>query len=630
MYDGRPPYNNIPFTFGASGYSPPDFNDVNFTFSSKTSNLKAAIVGSELQRDYLKYCETYVLGYSAANVQILKHSCTYGGIRDLNAYMGVVAHFLDLGNYIRHSFPGHRDLNKNIRGWGKQEYDLQALLKGWVREVPIDLPVYLKQTTQDSKDLPEYVNIFQSTQTNLREILKGWKREVPFDFFKIIKGIVRTYTDFPGYLKPTKPGHLDLVGDIFKIWQHNNTDLNKLIHGWQELDLNKTIRAFHYRDLPVSVITTYLSDLAAHLQAVSPVDLSGNIMSWALYNLQLKLTADTYRPDFLPASIYGVAPKDLAASIQTRKEIEKAFDLGVTIERFPRFDLQYLINAIAPKDLPAYLNARGYVSDLQCFIYPKVVFVKTLMNVSYLENMDLKASINFPCFNSGYRDLNYTLYSMHSVGLKAILFGTDGSNIRNLRILINASDYITQNKIDVSCFNQVQHNTKIDALCNRQQPTYYMDKLEAVSGTGPYSNINMSIIGDYLTSDLAVGIVPYINPHYLEPNVKHNVLVLKFNNNREDWRRYVELSFNNYIRSYYYFSGNQKAYKEFKDEHWEIRVQGYSLANLPEGIDRAKVRTKYIFNLKNYASIDAAIRDMIDRVSDFRQSDLSGTIFGVV
>lgn len=631
MYDGRPPYNRIPFTFGTSGYSPPDFNDVNFTFSAKVGNLKASIVGSNLQRDYLKYCETYVLGYSATNVQILRHSCTYGGIRDLNAYMDVVANFLNLDIFIKSAFAGQHNLNKIIRGWGKQENNLHALLKGWKREASRDLSAYLKQVTTIQKDLSEYVNVFQVSQTNLRETLKGWKRKVPFDFFKVIKGIVRTYTDFPGYLKPTKPGSLDLVGDIFKIWQHNNFSFKKTIHGWQELDLGYYIHAFNYNDLLITVRSTYLADLAALLQAVSPVDMSANIMVWAYNNLQLSILPDAYRPDFLPADIYGIAPKDLSVFIQTRKEIEKVFDLRATIERYPKVDLQYLINAITPIDLAAYLTAKGFVSNLQCLIYPKVVFVKTLINVSYLENRDLKATINFPCFNSGYSDLNYTLYSMHSVGLKAILFGTDGSNISNLRFLINASDYLTQDKINVSCFHQVQRVTELDVLCTKRQPTYYTNRLEVLGADSPVcSNINMSIIGDYLTSDLAIGITPYINPHYIDLNTKRQVIVLKLDNNQEEWRRYVELTFNNYVRSYYYFSGNQKAYKEFKDEHWEIRVQGYSLLNLPEGIDRAKVRTKYIFSLKNYASIDAAIRAMIDRVTDFRQSDLAGTILGVV
>lgn len=630
MYE-PPIHNKLPFKFDSSGYSPPDFTDVNFNFSNPTPivDLKAAIIGSELERDYLKSCQEYVVGFNQNNLQILRHSCVYGGIRDLNAYMDVIAHFLDLNIYIKHSFPEQLNLTEIVKGFGKGEHNLPEAIKGWTRKVPINLAAYLKQAVTSQKDLSEYVNIFQASQINLREILKGWKREAPYDFFKVIKGIVKTYTDFPSYIKSTEQDSLDLIGDIYKIWQTNRLDLNKAIHGWQLADLGYFIRAFHYKDLPVFVRSTYLFDLSATLSVISPKDLSANVMSWAYYNLKMNIFPDPYRPGDIKADIYGIPPRDLTVFIQTRKEIEKVFDLRATIERFPRTDLQYLINAIAPMDLNAFITAKGYVSNLQCLIYPKVVFVKTLINVSYLENRDLKATVNFPCFNSAYRDLNYTLYSMHSVGLKAILFGTDGSNIKNLRILVNASDYIVQNKINVSCFNQTQHSTGLDVSCNRQQPTYYMDKLKVTPGRGSvYSSIGASIIGNYLTSDLSISILPYINPHYIEPNTKYRVITLKLNNNQEEWRKYVEVAFNDYVKSYYYFSGNQRAYKEFKDEHWEVRVQGYSLLNLPKGVDRSKVRTKYIFNLNNYDSIDAAIRDMIDRVTEFRHTDLSGSIFG--
>ena len=536
--------------------------------------------------------------------------------------------YQDLGIYVKSSFQEQLSLTEIVKGFGKGEHNLPEIIKGWKRKVPINLAAYLKQAVTSQRDLSEYVNVFQSSQVNLRETLKGWKREASYDIFKVIKGIIKTYADFPSYIKSTEQDFLDLIGDIFKIWQHNNFNLNKTIHGWQEKDLGYFIWAFHYKDLPVSVRSTYLYDLSAILSVISPKDLSANVMGWAYYNLKMSIFSDNRAGD-IKANIYGIPPRDLAVFIQTRKEIERVLDLKVTIERFPRIDLQYLINAIAPMDLNALIFAKGYVSNLQCLIYPKVVFVKTLINVSYLENRDLKASINFPCFNSSYRDLNYTLYSMHSVGLKAILFGTDGSNIKNLRILINASDYLVQNKINVSYFNQIQPSTRLVVSCNKQQPTYYMDKLKVShGGASVYSSIGASITGNYLTSDLSISILPYINPHYVELNTKYRVITLKLNNNQEEWRRYVEVAFNDYVKSYYYFSGNQRAYKEFKDERWEVRVQGYSLLNLPEGVDRSKVRTKYIFNLNNYDSIDAAIRDMIDRVTTFKQVDLSGQIFG--
>jgi hypothetical protein len=42
--------------------------------------------------------------------------------------------------------------------------------------------------------------------------------------------------------------------------------------------------------------------------------------------------------------------------------------------------------------------------------------------------------------------------------------------------------------------------------------------------------------------------------------------------------------------------------------------------------DRANVRTKFIFNMSNYTKIDEALRDLIDRVSVYRESDMFASI----
>jgi hypothetical protein len=58
------------------------------------------------------------------------------------------------------------------------------------------------------------------------------------------------------------------------------------------------------------------------------------------------------------------------------------------------------------------------------------------------------------------------------------------------------------------------------------------------------------------------------------------------------------------------------------DDQWVVQVKGYTLTDLPEGVDRSKVNRKYIFNLKHYSSIDEAIKDMVDRVTALKENDL--------
>ena len=62
-----PPQNTqLPFTFTASGYTPPS-GELLFKFASGLGNLSAAIQVMQLYHDetytYVKYCPRYVIGY---------------------------------------------------------------------------------------------------------------------------------------------------------------------------------------------------------------------------------------------------------------------------------------------------------------------------------------------------------------------------------------------------------------------------------------------------------------------------------------------------------------------------------------------------------------------------------------
>jgi len=130
MYNSNPPNSNVPFKFSSAGYAPPDFSSVNFSFAANNVNLKSTIVGMDLQRDYLKHCETYVLGFTQNNVQILRSNCIYGGIRDLAATLTIASHLNDLAAYIKQVYTGQIDVTKTIKGWAPQHTDFLAAVKG--------------------------------------------------------------------------------------------------------------------------------------------------------------------------------------------------------------------------------------------------------------------------------------------------------------------------------------------------------------------------------------------------------------------------------------------------------------------------------------------------------------------
>ena len=732
-----------------------------------------------------------------------------------------------------------------------------------------------------------------------------------------------------------------------------------------------------------------MGDLAAFLEAVSPVDLPIGMYGWAVADIPTNI-AYAPGPGDLFANITGISPKDLSVFLKACLGIAVPYDLNLKIQSYYNMNLGAIVSTIPAVDLLATLIPRCTAVNLTGIIYPKVVYVRTLLSLSYLECLDLAASINPDCFSTSYVNLMIELYSMHSKNLPASLFGTDGSNICDLNIFINDYDYYEEDVFKLKIFKDPVYYTSLNLKSGdfkkytectsiplyikvlsyslysfgdnisyignvgstvaqnvwdydyiivyhmAQDPTTgildstgklnngsaygSMTSTDLVSGefgnavefdglndyiacndgllwfstgdafflsckikiTGPLSvggvyqnvifsvnstswgnglrigvdgiagglyictiddsdtgsgdqvrgtglidgnthyiavfvdglgnklawidgvvpittytskqvgwdtsgymsigqewdgsttpsdffpgiieelhisntvrpnihfhsmndsliymcygnnqyTINFTIDSDLidetlydtpimvnLSSDsginsfdasnvfeslgenefkfkieteegvqcyteiefwdytnrkavlwvkiplisanidtvlsftyaykvaehgsavLGVSIIPkpievnlgafvraYTQRSYEMPSVREKFITLKLNhNNVEEWRRHVELTFNSYIRSYYYFSGNQKAYREFLDDQWIIQVKGYNLANLPTGIERSKINRKYIFDLKRYASIDAAIRDMIDRVTALKAQDLGCSVIG--
>lgn len=612
---------DFPFEFTDEGYAGPSFNR-----GTSMSNIRAAITGAELERDYLKSCDEYIVGYSQNALQILRSNCVYGGIRDLQASIAVLSHIRDLPAYIKQTYASQFDITKIVRGWGQDNLDLTETIKGW-KTIHKDLPFYLKQGYSDDVDIPVYLKTFYAQQEDLRNIVRGWSTGNVVDIINTIRIWHEDTKDIPAYLKTTIQQDLDLPTIVYKIWQHQQEDLNKMLHGWQEAQLQKIIRAFNFLDLPVAVRSTYFDDLAGWLYAIQPVDIPADLHGWAIGDLSAHIAKGEYDGD-LPTNIFGVAPKDLPVSIQVRLGLAVPKDLPVYLSGAYSEDLNLRLNIIQRFDLNAYLNSSLDFSDLTFKIYPRLIHVKHHINVSFLEHRDLAAIINFPCFSSAFRDLSSYIFVHHSKDLKFYIWGADYSNIVDLRCSINASDYLSADTINIKYFHDSQPMSITTLKYEHKQPIYSFNTINMWTNTftRDATNLAAAITGDYITRDLPVYIRAYSNFHHRSPNVQETFVTLKLKNNQEDFRRYVELTFNSYADKYTYFSGNQRAYRNNRNDHWVIRVEGHELLPVGRGIEKRKVRRKYIFNLKNYESIDEAIRDMVDRVTNLKTSDLTAYI----
>jgi len=76
---------------------------------------------------------------------------------------------------------------------------------------------------------------------------------------------------------------------------------------------------------------------------------------------------------------------------------------------------------------------------------------------------------------------------------------------------------------------------------------------------------------------------------------------------------------------YFYISGTNKVYKIDRSRHWTIWATSYDKDETTM-FDRANVRTKFIFNMARYNKMDEALRDLIDRVSAYREVNMPVTI----
>ena len=364
-----PNMRSMPFNFSTGGYKKPSFVEVPFNFSlrasyQQTADLQAAI--NVLSYDYVKSCETIVVGYGPYGPQILQLPCIYGGIRDLNALLQTVPPHADLPAYL-FAASNFKDLNGYIKTVTTETKDLPASTYGIP---PIDLPATLQGF--DTKDLQAYITgIWQQNQSNLLSNIYGY-------------------------------GPIDLSATLNSIAP---VDLPAIISGFVTGILSASITGMSYRNLNALLQPLRVKYLQAIINSIDPIDLPASIHGWATKDLPTYLNG-VYGPYDIQAALTAIPPKDLSAYIRSYKGIKIPFDLRAVVESYYAGNLQGIINIISAVDLLAYLNLTGQSSDLGGSIVPRIIALRKALQVSLLEHKNLIAMINFQCFSSGYSDLS--------------------------------------------------------------------------------------------------------------------------------------------------------------------------------------------------------------------------------
>lgn len=600
-----------------------------------------------------------------------------------NNFQWGIDNYKDLKAYVRTNVRSYRDLSIYLKGFYRSPSDLNNILKGWKREASKNLSSYIKQTYTSTNDLTNVLKIWNIEDTkDLTLVIKGFAKEVTKDIIGNLHGW--SLFDLQSYLRAVPP--IDLPTNIYAVapvdlpvyikdFHAAQRDLSNILSGWQTLNLSSYLNtippvdlyasihtippidlpttlivydkivqiranlyAMQYKDIYASLVAIYSRNLSASINAVLPVNISANIHGLAIYDLNSYIVAKEWKSQ-LYAYINAVRPVDLGINIYGYKGLGTESNLPSAISGYDTNDLScYIFSRRIFADLPVYLNAKGQLVDLSVSIYPKIVHFKSIINVALLEHIDMKAIINYACFGTGFRDLDGYIGIIYKSDLKNYIKGwlQGPDNAENIYAIINADDYNVENKFILNYLPQASENrySKLVLRFSTKDKIVVFDNIDIIYNIIDRVQLKATITGVLPHFDLNVTLRPEFDFNYRELptwiKLKTHEVVIDAENFEEKWRRFVDLMFNTNGDTdfhYFYVSGANKAYRIDKERHWTIWAESY-IKDKTNVIERRNVRSKYIFRLSDYNTIDEAVRSLIDRVAEYRKHDLKAYING--
>jgi len=645
-----PDSTGIPFKFTDAGYIKPTYNPTNADFHPdySTSDLKAAIqvmgIYQESTYTYKKHCPTYVVGYSAYGVQILKGPCVYGGIRDLGAFI---------------------EVKQKRQG----SADLSAFLKQLIEsEVPVDLPAFIKSyehlnlpakiygfaikdlsafiDTHPPSNLSAYIHVFQRSPKDLPASLYGWQAS---DLNALLEGLVTE--DLPASLYGVPPKDLPAY---LKVWPEDYLYAN--VHGWNALDLNAYIkgkpysdlggiigahpwvelsarlkgwvreahldlpayiRAFQYKYLSAYIFAYEIKDLPTTIIPIPYVRLYAQIHGWQEANLGAILNGKDY-PYNLTASITSRGElRNLSAYVKSTFGLAEYTDLSGTIYPWDHKDLSARLVIPPYGVLSAEILPVGF-HDLNASIFPKMIKLTTILGLITLNNKDLQAMINVSCGKSMFVNLPSTITSVFKKDLGAYLKGIKFYSRKDLSAYIGETLFAnTLDKLPISIIIESGSAISYDKL-----PITF-DLFKASTDLTAY------VLGYPVVGDLSASITPVPLAFYHFEHYKNKAKVYKPRSEQDrslELNKVVEFSFVDAVKEYLYLSAGDKAFaREFLDK-WAMGVKGFSPENRRLHTKRKLFRAATLYDIRKYNSVDEAIRDMIEFVTWEASIDLGAII----
>ncbi len=591
--------------------------------------LQTEGIYQDTTHSYVKECVTPVISYRAGRPQILKLPCLYGGIRDIGSYIYGNPQYKDLSAYIS-AVIRTKDLNAFIRSATQANLNLSAFVRSYFSGYK-DIVAAIRRV--DHGQLDVIASVYGQA---IQDLSVSIGAHLPLDLIALLNII--EIRDLPAsVLGEWAKGTYDLAAGLYKIWDRKTSDLSAYIS-------SKMV----WTNLAAYLNIISLSNLSAYVKGFyrSYVNLNAYVLIGQMRNLYADIHG--YDTSSLNASVVGIyGPYDLQAYIcvhpylnlyaSIRGKYMGAMDLRAIVEGWYIINLAASIRSIDPVDLSAYIVARGKSIDLGASVIPNIIKLKKVLQISLLEHRDLKALINFQCFGSTYVNLGAYVYTLYKKDLPAFVWPwRNDDGYKNLGAYINAGVYSVEDKVDIRFVpnsHLMYSQLKLTFSPSNVQSYKVFDTQKILFGTFYASNLTATINGILRSTDLSASLTPVLQANYTElpeyVNPKTHEVVIDFNERwRENWKTFVEIMFH---RSgpepfkYFYVGGSNKIYKIDRNRHWTIWASSY-IQDSTDVIDRKNVRSKFIFNMSNYTTIDEAVRDLIDRVSSYRKFDLGAIV----
>lgn len=660
-----PSSTQLPFVFTASGYTAPS-GELLFEYTSEVgsfNNLNSAVQVMQLYHDetytYVKSCPKYVVGYSDGIVQIMKGRCIFGGIRDLwssIAGITILSQTDDLQSIVKVMRSGIFDLSANISMHLPE--DIKYSIKP-VHEVVTDFPgsihgwrqsdLYSTILMHPPKDLESSLFVKRTATADLDMFIHAWQvkdlqlridRVFPFDLPITLSPILpanlsaylktRYVVDLGSNLKGW--GLKDLSAYIDIIFAY---DLNVKIHGRDDMFgdlyfrikgraievqkfLSASLRGVVGKDLNASLIATYMSNLLGYVFPVLPKDISANIYAWHVHDLQFTLNGQRSRWDLLASIFPNNNLSILGATICSRVGTKIPSNLPANIHSWYASHLTSNIGVIASGNLQAVLIPFGYSANFSSSIYPKMVRLTAIIKVATMEHKDLSAMINSFCVYTNHKNLTASLYTIYKSDLSSYVRALKYSyKPFTLSATVGYADTITQ--VD---------KYKINFTIAEGSMTTFDRYTIGLTVFSSVKHLSSYIRGIMQSVSLGSSIKAELLEEYDFGKIANTEPVIQLSyDGIFKGSAMVELSFESLVKDYYYSTDGDYAWKTDRLDRWILDLTSYLPRNIISGLRRRLHKSKKLYDLKRFSSIDEAMRHAIVYVTEYPQSDLSNSIY---